>query len=162
MEHIDDDGNLSSMACHSSGSGDGCSATSGESGWTTYIDYFMEAQQQQKQEEASTDDLGRSRSSSSGDHEAQSPLPELVEPSSLDASGRLRWRKKKELGMLYDESLEDTATSPISSPKMIDSRDSCDKHKNKEDACDEVSDIVKEDYYEMEKRYPEFVAHQRP
>ncbi|KAG8046435.1 hypothetical protein GUJ93_ZPchr0008g11658 [Zizania palustris] len=113
----------------------------------------QQQQQQQQQEEeedkaASTasaaDDIGRPRSP--GDHEAQSPSPELVEPSGVSrrSSFRNEGRRKKRL-LMYDESLEDTATSPISNPKLIDSRGSYDKHKNRENNahCDEISDIVK-------------------
>ncbi|KAL5230934.1 hypothetical protein ABZP36_029710 [Zizania latifolia] len=146
MDRTDVDGDLSSMTNHSSGSGGGCSAASEESGWTSYVDYFMETQQQpqqqQEEEEAAasaasaTDDIGRRpRSSSGDDREAQPPLLELVEPSEVSrrVSFRKEGRRRKKLLMEYDESLEDTATSPISSPKLIDSRDSYDKkHSNRE------------------------------
>ena len=69
----------------------------------------------------STDDVGRCRSSSdhSGDCGlgAFTRLPALVEPSVVSRRLSLKegWRRKK---VMYDESLEDTATSPISSPKV--------------------------------------------
>lgn len=130
------EGDLSSTANHPfSGSGDECSAASEESGWTTYIDYFMETQQQHKETSStctspSTNDIGRSTSeNSTGDHGvgsgaiasfAEAPrLPALVDPS--EVSRRLSFRKKEGIWrkkLLHDESLEDTATSPISSPKV--------------------------------------------
>ncbi|KAG8086741.1 hypothetical protein GUJ93_ZPchr0010g10431 [Zizania palustris] len=146
MDRTDVDGDLSSMTSwHSSGSGGGCSAVSEESGWTSYIDYFMETQQQQQREEkkeaaaaaradSATDDIGRRpRSSSSGDDRAAQPplLERLVEPSEASRRSvsfvRKEGRRRKKL-LMYDESLEDTATSRIiSSPKqLIDSRDSYD------------------------------------
>ncbi|KAL5223356.1 hypothetical protein ABZP36_028069 [Zizania latifolia] len=151
------------MTNHSfSGSGEGCTAASDESGWTSYIDYFMETQRKQQQQHhqqdiykastaSATDDVGRPRSP--GDHEAQSPSPELVEPSEVSrrSSFRNEGRRKKRL-LMYDESLEDTATSPISNPKLIDSRGSYDKHKNRENNihCDEISDIVKKTTGELD------------
>ncbi|CAD6266547.1 unnamed protein product [Miscanthus lutarioriparius] len=70
MENSGED--LSSTASHSF-SGDGGSASSEESGWTSYIDYFMETQQQQRRKEEvsrragdpSTDDAGAGRRCSS-------------------------------------------------------------------------------------------------
>ncbi|PVH36233.1 hypothetical protein PAHAL_6G026100 [Panicum hallii] len=146
MENSGED--LSSTANHFS-SGDGSVATSEESGWTSYIDYFMETQQRQKGEASlaagalSTEDVGRCRSTSeySGDCGVGAPtrLPALVEPSVVSRRLSLKegWRRKK---VLYDESLEDTATSPISSPKLIDElRDSDANHQRKGNSCDEIS-----------------------
>ena len=88
----------------------------------------MEMQQRQKGEASlaagglSTDDVGRCRSTSeySGDCGlgASTRLPALVEPSVVSRRLSLKegWRRKKKI--MYDESLEDTATSPISSPKV--------------------------------------------
>jgi len=121
MENSGED--LSSTANHFS-SGDGsAAAASEESGWTSYIDYFMEMQQLQKGEASlaggalSTDDVGRCRSTSehSGDCGlgASTRLPSVV---SRRLSLKEGWRRRKKV--LYDESLEDTATSPISSPNV--------------------------------------------
>ncbi|XP_062196673.1 vascular-related unknown protein 1-like [Phragmites australis] len=132
---------LSSTANHSfSGDGDGDGEASEESGWTSYIDYFMETQGRQKEEESSVadpsaDDVGR-RSTSECSAECavggSTRLPALVEPS--EASRRLRLKKEGRTTkkVLYDESLEDTATSPISSPKLIELRDSDANHQSKE------------------------------
>ncbi|KAG2581437.1 hypothetical protein PVAP13_6KG032900 [Panicum virgatum] len=137
---------LSSTANHFFSSGDGSAAASVESGWKSYIDYFMEMQQRQKGEASlatgglSTDDVGRCRSTSeySGDCGlgASTRLPALVEPSVVSRRLSLKegWRRKKKV--LYDESLEDTATSPISSPKL---RDSDANHQRKGSSCDEIS-----------------------
>ena len=88
----------------------------------------MEMQQRQKGEASlaagalsTDDDVGRCRSSSdhSGDCGlgASTRLPALVEPSVVSRRLSLKegWRRRKKV--LYD-SLEDTATSPISSPKV--------------------------------------------
>jgi len=129
MENSGED--LSSTASHSF-SGDGGSASSEESGWTSYIDYFMETQQQQRRKEEvsrragdpSTNDAGAGRRCSSTSEcssdtgvGASTWLPVLAEPSVVSRRLSLRegWRRKK---VMYDESLEDTATSPISSPKV--------------------------------------------
>ncbi|XP_062191021.1 vascular-related unknown protein 1-like [Phragmites australis] len=139
MENSSQD--LSSTANHSfSGDGD----ASEESGWTSYIDYFMETQRPQKEEsgaDPSTGDVGcRSASEYSGDCAGiggSTRLPALVEPSK--ASGRLSLKKEgRRKKVLYDESLEDTATSPISSPKLIELRDSDANHQKKEDARDDI------------------------
>jgi len=122
MENSGED--LSSTANHFFSSGDGSAAGSEESGWTSYIDYFMEMQQRQKGEASlaagalsTDDDVGRCRSSSdhSGDCGlgASTRLPSVV---SRRLSLKEGWRRRKKV--LYDESLEDTATSPISSPKV--------------------------------------------
>ncbi|OEL17574.1 hypothetical protein BAE44_0021407 [Dichanthelium oligosanthes] len=146
MENSGED--LSYTANHSSGD-DGSAAASEESGWTSYIDYFMETQRRQKGEASlaaadalSTDDVGRCRSTSecSGDCGvgASTRLPALVEPSVVSKRLNLEegWRKKKKV--LYDESLEDTATSPISSPKLTELRGSDATHKKKKNSCDEI------------------------
>ncbi|RLN04702.1 uncharacterized protein C2845_PM13G02390 [Panicum miliaceum] len=139
-------GGLSSTANHFF-SGDGsAAAASEESGWTSYIDYFMETQQRQKGEAslaagALSDNVGRCRSTSeySGDCGvgASTRLPALVEPSVVSRRLSLKegWRRK----VMYDESLEDTATSPISSPKLIELRDSDANHQRKGNSCDEIS-----------------------
>jgi hypothetical protein len=129
MENSGED--LSSTANHSfSGDGSAAAASSEESGWTSYIDYFIKTQQRRQEGEAaslsadalSTDDSGRCRSTSEygGDCGvgASTRLPPLVEPSVVSRRLSLKegWRKKKKV--MYDESLEDTATSPISSPKV--------------------------------------------
>lgn len=89
----------------------------------------METQQRHKVEEVSragdpsTDEDAAGRCSSTSECSsdtgvgASTWLPALVEPSVVSRRLSLRegWRKKK---VLYDESLEDTATSPISSPKV--------------------------------------------
>ncbi|CAD6246574.1 unnamed protein product [Miscanthus lutarioriparius] len=152
MENSGED--LSSTASHSF-SGDGGSASSEESGWTSYIDYFMETQQQQRRKEEvsrragdpSTDDAGAGRRCSSTSEcssdtgvGASTWLPVLAEPSVVSRRLSLRegWRRKK---VMYDESLEDTATSPISSPKLIElTRDSdVTHHQKKVNSCDEIS-----------------------
>ncbi|KAG2576575.1 hypothetical protein PVAP13_6NG031100 [Panicum virgatum] len=148
MENSGED--LSSTANHFFSSGDGSAAASEESGWTSYIDYFMEMQQRKKGEASlaagalsTDDDVGRCRSSSdhSGDCGlgAFTWLPALVEPSVVSRRLSLKegWRRKKKI--MYDESLEDTATSPISSPKLIELRDSDANHQRKGNSCDEVS-----------------------
>ncbi|RLM60973.1 uncharacterized protein C2845_PM14G02020 [Panicum miliaceum] len=147
MENSGED--LSSTANHFS-SGDGSAAASEESGWTSYIDYFMEMQQRQKGEASlaagalSTEDVGRCHSTSeySGDCRvgASTRLSALVEPSVVSRRLSLKegWRRRKKV--LYDESLEDTATSPISSPKLIDElRDLDANHQRKGNSCDEIS-----------------------
>jgi hypothetical protein len=124
MENSGED--LSSTASHSF-SGDGGSASSEESGWTSYIDYFMETQQQQRRKEEvsrragdpSTDDAGAGRRcsytsecSSDTGVGASTWLPVLAEPSVVSRRLSLRegWRRKK---VMYD-----AATSPINSPKV--------------------------------------------
>ncbi|KAL6857257.1 hypothetical protein ACP4OV_018639 [Aristida adscensionis] len=138
-------GDLSSTANHSF-SGDDGAAASEESGWTSYIDYFMETQRRQK--EASSDDNGPRRSTSEydgdqrvGGGEGSSIASSFAgAPRVPEASRRLKkvGRRKK---VLHDDSLEDTATSPISSPKLIELRGSDANHQRKEDAyeCDEIS-----------------------
>lgn len=122
-------------------SGHSCSGDDGEeSGWTSYIDYFMETQQRRRRRKqgdvsraaagdgpSTDDDAGRRRSSTAecssgaGVGASSSCLapPVLVDPPVVVVSRRLSlregWRRKK---VLHDESLEDTATSPISSPKV--------------------------------------------
>ncbi|TVU43460.1 hypothetical protein EJB05_09935 [Eragrostis curvula] len=142
MENSTED--LSSTAtnhCSFSGAGE----ASEESGWTSYIDYFMETQRRQKEEAISaalsTDDVGsRSISQYSGDC-GSSRLPALTEPS--EASRRLRLKKegRRKKMVVHDESLElqDTATSPMSSPKLIELRESDANHPKKGDARDEFS-----------------------
>ncbi|PWZ44119.1 hypothetical protein Zm00014a_025975 [Zea mays] len=113
-----------------------------ESGWTSYIDYFMETQQRRRRRKqgdvsraagdgpSTDDDAGRRRSSTAecssgagvGASSSCLPPPVLVDPPVVVVSRRLSlregWRRKK---VLHDESLEDTATSPISSPKRKNS-----------------------------------------
>lgn len=121
-------------------SGHSCSGDDGEeSGWTSYIDYFMETQQRRRRKQgdvsraaagdgpSTDDDAGRRRSSTAecssgagvGASSSCLPPPVLVDPPVVVVSRRLSlregWRRKK---VLHDESLEDTATSPISSPKV--------------------------------------------
>lgn len=117
---------LSSTVASHSFSGDGGNAASEESGWTSYIDYFMETQRHKEEVsragDPSTDDAGRcgstSKCSSDTGVGASTWLPALEEPSTVVSrrlSLREGWRRKK---VMYDESLQDTATSPISSPKV--------------------------------------------
>ncbi|KAL6658848.1 hypothetical protein ACP70R_002888 [Stipagrostis hirtigluma subsp. patula] len=139
---------LSSTANQSFFSDEG--TASEESGWTSYIDYFMETQRRQK--EASNDD-SRPTSEYDGGHcgaeagaiassFAEEPrLPALVEPSS-EASRRLKKLGRKKVD-LCDESLEDTATSPISRPMLVELRDSDANHQRKNGACDEISHFKK-------------------
>ncbi|CAO2210209.1 unnamed protein product [Urochloa humidicola] len=146
MENSGED--LSSSANHSF-SGDGSAAASEESGWTSYIDYFMETQRRQKESgrtaNPSTDDDVERRSTSEcsaggcGVGGGFTWLPALVEPTMVSRRLSLKegWRRKKKV--LYDESLEDTATSPISSPKLIELRGSNATHQKKENCCDEIS-----------------------
>ncbi|CAO2186851.1 unnamed protein product [Urochloa humidicola] len=146
MENSGED--LSSTANRSI-SGDGSAAASEESGWTSYIDYFMETQRRQKEASSaansSTDDGVGCRSTSEcsgggcGVGGGFTQLPALVEPSMVPRRLSLKegWRRKKKV--LYDESLEDTATSPISSPKLIELRGSDATHQKKENSCDDIS-----------------------
>ncbi|EES13316.1 hypothetical protein BDA96_07G033800 [Sorghum bicolor] len=140
---------LSSTVASHSFSGDGGNAASEESGWTSYIDYFMETQRHKEEVsragDPSTDDAGRcgstSKCSSDTGVGASTWLPALEEPSTVVSrrlSLREGWRRKK---VMYDESLQDTATSPISSPKLIDDlRDSdATHHQKKLNSCDEIS-----------------------
>nr|ACG38347.1 hypothetical protein [Zea mays] len=133
-----------------------------ESGWTSYIDYFMETQQRRRRRKqgdvsraagdgpSTDDDAGRRRSSTAecssgagvGASSSCLPPPVLVDPPVVVVSRRLSlregWRRKK---VLHDESLEDTATSPISSPKLIELRDPDDAthHQTKTSCCAEIS-----------------------
>ncbi|KAK3120968.1 hypothetical protein QOZ80_8BG0644100 [Eleusine coracana subsp. coracana] len=144
---------LSYTANHSfSGTGDGGNASE-ESGWTSYIDYFMETQRRQEEEASSAasssteeEDVGR-RSSSQYSCDCavacSSRLPALIEPSEASRRRRLRIKKGRGKKVMYDESLEDTATSPISSPKLIELREADANHHMKEDARDEFSRIRK-------------------
>ncbi|WVZ95203.1 hypothetical protein U9M48_040997 [Paspalum notatum var. saurae] len=149
MENLGEEDNSSTANQSFSDDGYGGAAASEESGWTSYIDYFMETQHGQEVEASSAadpsiDDVGRrcrSTSEYSGDCGAAGgsmQLPALVEP--LVVSRRLRlkegWMRKKKV--LYDESLEDTATSPISSPKLIELRDSDATQQKKENSCDVI------------------------
>ncbi|TKW09113.1 hypothetical protein SEVIR_6G071700v4 [Setaria viridis] len=146
---MENSGEELSSTANRSFSGDGSAAASEEeSGWTSYIDYFMKTQRRQKGEASlsadalSTDDAGGCRSTSecSGDCGvgASTRLPALVEPSVVSRRLSLKegWGKKKKV--LYDESLEDTATSPISSPKLIELRDSDATHQKKDNPSDEI------------------------
>ncbi|CAO2164495.1 unnamed protein product [Urochloa humidicola] len=141
MENSGED--LSSTANHSI-SGDGSAAASEESGWTSYIDYFMETQRRSAAANPSTDDGVGCRSTSEcsgggcGEGGGFTRLPALVEPSMVPRRLSLKegWRRKKKV--LYDESLEDTATSPISSPKLIEMKDSDANHQKKENSCNEM------------------------
>ncbi|KAF8669880.1 hypothetical protein HU200_051057 [Digitaria exilis] len=149
MENSGED--LSSSTANHSFSGDGSAAGSDESGWTSYIDYFMETQRRQKAkgeaslsaEALSTDNVGgyHSTSENSGDCGvgASTRLPVLLEPSAVSKRLSLKegWRRRKKK-VLYDESLEDTATSPISSPKLIELRDSDATHQKKDNSRDEI------------------------
>ncbi|CAL4996474.1 unnamed protein product [Urochloa decumbens] len=147
MENSDED--LSSTANHFFFSGDGNTAASEESGWTSYINYFMETQRRQKEASSAAnpstdDDVGRRSTTECsaggcGVGGGFTRLPALVEPSMVPRRLSLKedWRRKKKV--LYDESLEDTATSPISSPKLIELRGSDGTHQKKENSCDEIS-----------------------
>ncbi|KAK3122667.1 hypothetical protein QOZ80_8AG0616570 [Eleusine coracana subsp. coracana] len=143
---------LSYTANHHSFSvtGDGGNASE-ESGWTSYIDYFMETERRQEEEassaaSSSTEDVGR-RSTSQYSCDCavacSSRLPALIEPSEASRRRRLRLKEGRGKKVMYDESLEDTATSPISSPKLIELREADANHQMKEDARDEFSRIRK-------------------
>ncbi|KAJ1267158.1 hypothetical protein BS78_07G035200 [Paspalum vaginatum] len=148
MENLGEDHSSTANQSFSDDGGDGGgAAASEESGWTSYIDYFMETQHGQAVEtstaaDPSTDDVGR-RCRSTSEYSVDcgaggsTQLPALVEPSAVSRRLRLKedWMRKKKV--LYDESLEDTATSPISSPKLIELRDS-DATQQKENSCDVI------------------------
>jgi hypothetical protein len=124
MENSTED--RSSPANHSY-SGAGAGNASEESGWTSYIDYFMETQR--RQEDASgcaapstEDDVGSCSSTShyGGDCAVGGSswlLPALIEPSEESRKLSLKRESRRKKAM-YDDSLEDTATSPIRSPKV--------------------------------------------
>jgi hypothetical protein len=114
---------LSSTANHSSGAGN----ASEESGWTPYIDYFMETQRRQEDASGavapSTDEVGSCSSTShyGGDCAVGGSswlLPALVEPSEASPRKLSLKRESRRKKVMYDESLEDTATSPIISPEV--------------------------------------------
>ncbi|XXG73239.1 hypothetical protein AAC387_Pa07g2191 [Persea americana] len=97
--------------------------SSEESGWTMYFDDFMPS----GNEESSASPSGCHRGSSSSlvsdaASYAAWKLQGSAKPSMAPAASfkKLSFKKRKTGAVLEDDSLEDTASSPVNSPKVID------------------------------------------
>ncbi|KAH0452722.1 hypothetical protein IEQ34_020021 [Dendrobium chrysotoxum] len=100
------------------------SASSGEeSGWTSYFEDFLASEKRKATETASTS------SCSSSLHEGSSMVsdaasctawkPHQITGEPTQSFGKLSLKRKKERRVLEDDSLEDTASSPVNSPKVV-------------------------------------------
>jgi len=85
-----------------------------ESGWTVYFEDFLVNNNNNEEEHSYCS--SRFKSSS-----LVSDAASLAGKKSLDkiSSKRLSFKKRKTIGALVDDALEDTASSPVSSPKVI-------------------------------------------
>ncbi|KAL0908973.1 hypothetical protein M5K25_023489 [Dendrobium thyrsiflorum] len=99
------------------------SASSGEeSGWTSYFEDFLASEKRKATETASTSSCssslheGSSMVSDAASCTAWKPLQITGEPR--QSFGKLSLKRKKERRVLEDDSLEDTASSPVNSPKV--------------------------------------------
>ncbi|KAI0495182.1 hypothetical protein KFK09_025332 [Dendrobium nobile] len=95
------------------------SSSSGEeSGWTSYFEDFLASEKRKATETAS------SSSCSSSLHEGSSMVSDAAsctawKPHQKQSFGKLSLKRmKKERRVLEDDSLEDTASSPVNSPKV--------------------------------------------
>jgi hypothetical protein len=84
-----------------------------ESGWTVYFEDFLVNNNNNEEEHSYCS--SRFKSSS-----LVSDAASLAGKKSLDkiSSKRLSFKKRKTIGALVDDALEDTASSPVSSPKV--------------------------------------------
>ncbi|KAJ3705256.1 hypothetical protein LUZ61_008961 [Rhynchospora tenuis] len=101
--------------------------TSEESSWTTYFEYFLASEEKKRGGAASSslsfsddkdDATGNSVVSDAASCGGELPLPSLVALSG--ACKNVKVKKRRVHGLLDEDPLEDTASSPVNSPKVSD------------------------------------------
>jgi hypothetical protein len=99
-------------------------AASEESSWTTYFEYFLASEEKKRGEVASS---SLSLSSANNDVAGNSVVSDVAScageqsvglPAPHRACKNVKVKKRRVLGLLVEDPLEDTACSPVNSPKV--------------------------------------------
>ncbi|ONK74773.1 uncharacterized protein A4U43_C03F10000 [Asparagus officinalis] len=126
--------------------GESSAATEEESGWTTYFEDFFASEKEKFEGDSCTISDGYIGGSPSMISDAASCAPWKF-PAMAAAEGRkkLGFKKRKARGVLDDDPLEDTASSPVNSPKVSEMNHLMSLNQRKKDERGHISrakDIV--------------------